>query len=51
MLYYKRLEKGTFSPPILDPKKHMITWPELVLMMAGIRVEKSIRKPRFKLEQ
>lgn len=46
VLYYKRLEKGTFSPPITK-ENGRISWPELVLMIEGIRVENSIQTPRY----
>ncbi len=46
VLYYKRLEKGTFTPPAPGPDGS-ISWPDLVLMIEGIRVQKSFQKPRF----
>lgn len=46
VLYYKRLEKGTFSPPGIQENKPL-RWPELVLMVEGIQVKKSIQKPRY----
>jgi transposase len=48
VIYHKRLEKGTFSIPKLRPGENQLQWPELVLMIEGIIVEKVIRKPRFK---
>lgn len=48
VLYYKRLEKGTFTPPTTR-ENGQISWPELVLMIEGIKVEKSIQKPRYSL--
>lgn len=48
--YYKRLEKGTFTPP-LTLKNGRISWPELVLMIEGIQVEKSVQKPRYSLSK
>ncbi|AYD47375.1 IS66 family insertion sequence element accessory protein TnpB [Arachidicoccus soli] len=50
VLYYKRLEKGTFTPPVLEHDE-AISWPDLVLMIEGIQVQKSIRKLRFSLEK
>lgn len=50
VLYYKRLEKGTFTPPLLE-QDGTISWPDLVLMIEGIQVQKSIRKQRFSLEK
>lgn len=46
VLYYKRLEKGTFTPPPAAPAG-VIRWPELVLMIEGIAVERSRQKVRY----
>lgn len=51
VLYYKRLEQGTFTQPMSNQAKQSITWPELVLMIEGIQVKKYVEKPRFKLEK
>lgn len=45
-LYYKRLEKGTFTPPV-PGENGSILWPELVLMLEGIKAEKIVRKSRY----
>jgi transposase len=56
VLYFKRLEQGTFTPPQSDSlpqlpsKGRPLRWPELVLMLEGIKAEKLIQKPRFSLE-
>ena len=47
VLYYKRLEKGTFVPPALSGDQTHLKWPELVLMIEGIEVEKARQKPPF----
>lgn len=47
VLYYKRLESGTFLPP--DTAGGEIGWSDLVLMVEGIHVVRSIRKKRFSL--
>jgi transposase len=47
VLYYKRLEKGTFVPPKTTGRDPVLRWPELVLMVEGIRMEKFSQKPRF----
>jgi len=47
VLYYKRLESGTFLPPSV--KEGEFSWSDLVLMVEGIQVIKSIRKKRFLL--
>lgn len=45
VLYYKRLEKGTFTVPHIESTR--VKWPELVLMIEGIEVKKSIQKARY----
>ena len=47
VLYYKRLESGTFLPPHV--KNGELSWSDLVLMVEGIQVVKSIQKRRFSL--
>lgn len=47
VLYYKRLEKGTFTAPKLQVGSRILKWPELVLMIEGIQVKSSIQKPRY----
>lgn len=50
VLYYKRLEKGTFTPPRLK-KDGSVSWPDLILMNEGISIKKMILKPRFDLNK
>lgn len=47
VLYYKRLESGTFLAP--GVKNGELSWSDLVLMVEGIQVVKSIQKRRFSL--
>ena len=49
VIYYKRLEKGTFTPPenVINGK---LQWPELVYMIVGLRAEKIRQKSRFSTE-
>ena len=49
VVYYKRLEKGTFAPPATGAESQSIRWPELVMMIEGIQVEKSRQKPRYSI--
>ena len=51
VLYYKRLETGTFLPPALKSnlKSNELSWADLVLMVEGIQVVKSIQKKRYSL--
>lgn len=45
VLYYKRLEQGTFAAP----SQGHLSWAELVLMIEGIQVQKSRQLPRYQL--
>lgn len=47
VLYYKRLEQGTFTLPEMDKENSGVSWPELVLMMEGIQVSSSRQKLRY----
>lgn len=49
VLYYKRLEQGTFTRPVIKEGARAIRWPELVLMLEGIEVQKYVQKQRFSL--
>lgn len=51
VLYYKRLEKGTFTAPVKQAESRIISWPALVLMIAGIHVKGYVQKKRFKVEK
>ncbi|MDQ3073722.1 MAG: IS66 family insertion sequence element accessory protein TnpB [Bacteroidota bacterium] len=45
VLYYKRLEEGTFALP----EKQQLGWADLVLMIEGIQVQKSLQSRRYQL--
>jgi transposase len=47
VFYRKRLEKGNFPLPRLETGKSHIKWPELVLMLEGIKAVSLVWKPRF----
>lgn len=48
MLYYKRLEQGTFELPKADQKGQVsMDWETLVLMIRGIKLDKIRRKKRY----
>jgi len=49
VLYYKRLEKGTFTRPAPAAGQSGLRWSELVLMIEGIQVQKSSQKLRYQL--
>ena len=50
VLYYKRLERGTFELPKskIEAPKLQMSWETLVLMIQGIRLEKIVKKKRYK---
>ncbi len=45
VLYYKRLERGTFRRP--STHAHMLSYRELLLMIEGIFIVKSRQKKRY----
>lgn len=47
VLYYKRLEQGTFTLPAFRNGESHISWSQLVLMIEGIVVQKSVQKLRY----
>ena len=47
VLYYKRLEQGTFS--VCSLKRGEFSWADLVLMVEGIQVVSSHQKKRYSL--
>jgi hypothetical protein len=49
VIYYKRLEKGTFQPPVGMEAGGTLAWSSLVLMVEGIRVLDSRQLPRYTL--
>ncbi len=51
VIYHKRLEKGTFAIPKILTNETYISWPNLVLLIEGILVQKSLHKPRFHLKK
>lgn len=46
VLYYKRLEKGTFTPPP-QGSTGQLSWSELILMIEGIQVTASRKMARY----
>ena len=51
VLYYKRLEKGTFTPPKLQAGETAIKWMDLVHMIGGIQIKEYIKKERYELKK
>ena len=52
VIYYKRLEQGTFELPASGETKSIIVkWEELVMMLEGIVLSSVKRKKRFTYQQ
>ena len=49
VLFIKHLEKGTYARPVHTHSDSALSWAELVLMIEGIVVKKSIQKTRYTL--
>jgi len=51
ILYYKRLESGTFELPVsvLNSTSTVINWPELVMMVQGISLQHIRTRKRYLL--
>lgn len=47
VLYSKHLERGTYTRPVPARTDGTLSWPELVLMIEGIVIKKSIKKVRY----
>jgi transposase len=49
VLYYKRLEEGTFSFPIINEQKqcYEMRWTDFIMMVAGIDWQKVERQKRY----
>lgn len=51
VLYYKRLESGSFPAPLTGGDTTRISWTDLALMIEGIRVEKARTFTRYEDEK
>lgn len=51
VLYYKRLEKGTFELPDIQGEGCQIAWSQLMMIIEGISVKAFDRRARFTLEK
>jgi transposase len=49
VLYYKRLEQGTFEIPVFSPdtSNYQIKWTELMMMIEGISMKNIKHRKRF----
>jgi transposase len=51
VIYYKRLEEGTFEIPEGNEKSMTIKWDELVMMLEGIALKSVLRRKRYSIPQ
>jgi transposase len=51
VIYHKRLEQGRFDRVSRMGEKGEISWPELVLLVEGIRYNNLVKKKRFELKK
>lgn len=53
VLYYKRLESGTFELPAYnnDRESYQMNWSDLVMMVEGIAWQKAQKRKRFRLSK
>ena len=51
VIYYKRLEAGTFEIPEGNEKSMTIKWEELVMMLEGIALKSMKRRKRYSIPQ
>ena len=47
VLYYTRLEQGVLERPRQEGKAAGVSWPQLVMMVEGIRLEGLQKTPRY----
>ncbi len=50
VIYYKRLEEGTFEHPRydIDSGEYLLDYPQMVMLVDGISIKNIARKKRFK---
>ena len=51
VIWYKRLESGTFELPDFTATSHTIRWEELVLILEGVELKSVRRRKRFSLKK
>ncbi|MDX2249192.1 MAG: IS66 family insertion sequence element accessory protein TnpB [Bacteroidia bacterium] len=53
VLWYKRLESGTFELPktSLDEGSHVLSWQKLVLILEGVKLDSVVQRKRFSLPE
>lgn len=50
VLYYKRLERGTFELPACEDRSHKVQlrWETLILLLSGISLKSVVHRKRYK---
>jgi transposase len=51
MLFYKRLESGTFELPAGDAKSVELSWSELVMMLEGVGLRSIRHRKRYGMDK
>lgn len=51
VIYYKRLEKGTFEIPQLDGASAEIEWSQLIMILEGIQLKSVSRRLRYAIPE
>ena len=48
VLYYKRLERGTFELPVSQNTNIQLSWSDLIMLLEGIELRSIKRRKRYK---
>jgi transposase len=51
VIWYKRLESGTFEVPDASAGQPVISWEELVLILEGVELKSVRRRKRFSVQK
>jgi transposase len=51
VIYYKRLEKGTFEIPVSEGDSAEIEWSQLIMILEGIQLKSVNRRLRYTLPE
>ena len=51
VIWYKRLESGSFEMPSSSALSHQISWQELVLILEGVELKSVRHRKRFSLKK
>jgi transposase len=51
VVWYKRLESGTFELPESEGKSYVLSWDKLVMILEGIVLNSVVKRKRFSREK